>query len=75
MEARRKTLCVAPQMITSGNAVKVVLCLKKQVQATADSDNGTYDKSVEQETRKLLTHRAFVRAISGLARSPPTLFK
>jgi coatomer subunit beta len=54
MEVKRKALAVALEMTTSRNVEEVVLFLKKQLQATVDSNNETYDKSVEQEFRQLL---------------------
>ncbi|KAI5450154.1 coatomer subunit beta [Naganishia albida] len=54
MEVKRKALAVALEMTTSRNVEEVVLFLKKQLQATVDSNNETYDKSVEQEYRQLL---------------------
>lgn len=54
MEVKRKALAVALEMTTSRNVEEVVLFLKKQLRATVDSNNETYDKSVEQEFRQLL---------------------
>lgn len=54
MEVKRKALSVSLEMTTSRNVEEVVLFLKKQLQATVDSNAETYDKSIEQEYRQLL---------------------